>query len=345
MVAHADRDIVYSARYYAPPGSHRTSYFHLYRINPDGTGRTQLTYGDRDDIAPQWSPDGRRVLFLRGDGTVCLTDADGHRLRTLATFVGLDFVTDLTWLPDGRTVSFVHYRDKVQTRTQALWLLDEKTGQSRRFPGATDGEASPDGRWLFLNDDAGPRLISLSGKRLFRVGSDFTRPVWLNPQRLIGVIAGPSYYGPVGLQERDLSGRRQRRLPLRYPKPGPWSVNPPDDDGWLLPSPRPGTVVYALNEHNSTVGALAAFFRVPLSDGAMQFLAEGQFLAWSPDGSRFCTAPGRDTWTYKERKWDGTFRTVWAAPLQVGSSGGGRLKTITPDLVWVTGADWRKRQP
>jgi len=37
--AHADRDILYAARYYAPPGSHRTSHFHLYRINPDGTGK------------------------------------------------------------------------------------------------------------------------------------------------------------------------------------------------------------------------------------------------------------------------------------------------------------------
>ena len=57
--AHADRDIVYSARYYAPPGSHRTSHFHIYRINPDGTGKTQLTFGMLDDYAPKWSADGK----------------------------------------------------------------------------------------------------------------------------------------------------------------------------------------------------------------------------------------------------------------------------------------------
>ena len=60
VTCHADRDIVYAARYYTPPGSHRTSHFHLYRMNPDGTGRRQLTFGSKDDTAPRWSPDGRR---------------------------------------------------------------------------------------------------------------------------------------------------------------------------------------------------------------------------------------------------------------------------------------------
>ena len=86
----------------------------------------------------------------------------------------------------------------------------------------------------------------------------------------------------------------------------------------------------------------AAFFRVSLSDGGMHFLAEGQFLTWSPDGSRFCTAPGRDTWTYPEKRGDGAYKTVWAAPLLVSAYSYGKLKTITPGLVWVVGADWRK---
>ena len=59
----ADRAIVYAARYYAPPGSHRTSHVHIYRINPDGTGTTQLTFGAGDEDSPQWSPDGRQILF------------------------------------------------------------------------------------------------------------------------------------------------------------------------------------------------------------------------------------------------------------------------------------------
>jgi hypothetical protein len=99
--------------------------------------------------------------------------------------------------------------------------------------------------------------------------------------------------------------------------------------------------VYGVNEHNSTVGTDFLFLRLDLSTNTMRAIADGQFLAWSPDGLRFCTAPGRDTLPYS--RWpDGTERTVWAAPLQVGQvNGGGKVKTISRGLVWVTGADWR----
>lgn len=77
--AHADRDIIYAARYYALPGSHRTSHFHLYRVNPDGSGRTQLTFGRMDESAPRWSPDGQQILFTReastGHSLLCLVAA------------------------------------------------------------------------------------------------------------------------------------------------------------------------------------------------------------------------------------------------------------------------------
>lgn len=340
----ADRDIVYSARYYTPPGSHRTSHFHLYRINPDGTGRTQLTFGNSDDSEPQWSPDGRHLLFQRDEEAVCVADANGRRLRTLVSFGGNDFVTNLQWSRDGRGFSFVHNHYVGLKITPTLWLLDTQTGRARRFFGVTEGLPSPDGHWLFLDDGTGQRLLSLSGATSVPLKTDFLGgPVWLDSRRLMGVLAGSSDAGPVTLQEWSRDGHLGRRLLLRFPKAGSWVVQPPDDNGWLLPSPRPGTVIYALNEHNSTVGTLAAFFRVSLPDGAARFLAEGQFLAWSPDGRRFCTAPGRDLWTYPERTWAGRDKWVWAAPLRVGTGAPGKLKTITPGLVWVTGADWRAR--
>ena len=88
IAAQADRDIVYAARYYAPPGSHRTSHFHLYRINPDGTGRTQLTFGNGDEERPHWSADGLRVRFVEDTEspwlqTLCEVNANGGRRRVL----------------------------------------------------------------------------------------------------------------------------------------------------------------------------------------------------------------------------------------------------------------------
>src|SRR5690349_24503011 len=36
---------------------------HIYRINADGTGQVQLTFGERGENAPRWSPDGKLIAF------------------------------------------------------------------------------------------------------------------------------------------------------------------------------------------------------------------------------------------------------------------------------------------
>jgi Tol biopolymer transport system component len=35
----------------------------IYTINPDGSGKTQLTNNDRDDIDPAYSPDGKKIVY------------------------------------------------------------------------------------------------------------------------------------------------------------------------------------------------------------------------------------------------------------------------------------------
>ena len=35
----------------------------IYTIKPDGTGRRQLTRVDGDAISPDWSPNGRKIVF------------------------------------------------------------------------------------------------------------------------------------------------------------------------------------------------------------------------------------------------------------------------------------------
>ena len=37
---------------------------HIWRVNADGSGTTQLTNGGDGETSPRWSPDGRRVAFL-----------------------------------------------------------------------------------------------------------------------------------------------------------------------------------------------------------------------------------------------------------------------------------------
>ena len=264
----SDRDIVYAARYYTLPGSHRTSHFHLYRINPDGTGKTQLTFGNGDEEQPKWSADGRRVTFVEDTGppwiqTLCEINASGGRGRVLRQLTGSAFSNDL------------------QTPGYRLENME-----------AADDQA---------------------------------------PDRHILI---------------DLKSGQRRTLPV-----------PPHADIQDVLLPMPGQdLVYAANNHNSTVGTDYLFYRLNPDPGTMRYLTEGQFLAWSPDGLHFCTAPGRDTAPYERRRvsyssdeYYGSvarkYRLVWFAPLCVRATAGGPMRALTPRLSWVTGADWRRPPP
>ena len=262
--AHADRDIVYSARYYAPPGSYRTSYFHIYRINPDGTGKTQLTFSTTGEFDPRWSPDGKQITFIANPensdlSVLCRMDANGRHQRVLRT------LGEHEYLPEPLTPGYrLEDTDPGAMYTVSHTLVTLKTG----------------------------RRLLLTVPLHFSGGADTLLPV-------------------------------------------------PGSD-----------LVYAVNIHNSTVGSDYLFYRLKPATGKFRYLTEGQFLAWAPNGSRFCVAPGKHTTPYEKRKVPysvqdygqtiARYRLVWSAPLYVRSASGGKMRQLTPRLSYVDGADWRK---
>ncbi len=271
---HADRDIVYSARYYAPPGSHKTSHFHIYRISPDGTGKTQLTFGVNDEFAPRWSADGTQILFATYPAgfalpILCRMRADGRNRRTLGAGKGG------AWPPEPAVPGY---------------RLDNTV--------ADDNSASDKHRLVDLKTGQGLMLI---------------------------------------VPDHDSSDNLS--------------------DDLLLPTPGQD-FVYAANDHNSTVGVEYEFYRLRPGAGTLHRLTEGQFLAWSPNGLRFCVAPGKDTTAYEKRRQPyavepgasaeersgDEYRQVWSAPLYVRAASGGKMRQLTPRLSYVTGADWRKEK-
>jgi hypothetical protein len=260
--AYADRDIVYAARYYTPPGSHRTSHFHLYRINPDGTGRTQLTFGNGDDWEPRWTLDGQYITFseyetLLHSATLCKIDANGRRRRVLKRMAS----DDNSWPP-------------VPMVTQ--YRLDDDVATSYELPD----------KHILVSLKTGQRLTL--------------------------------------------------KVPLHE-----------DSSDDLLPMP---------GNHNTVFKTDYLYYRLNPKTGALHRLIDGQFLVWSPDGSKFCTVPGPNTTPYERRREPRTIRKdasseersnteyvkVWFAPLYVRATAGGPMKQLTPRLSWVTGADWRK---
>lgn len=101
---------------------------HIYRINADGTGQVQLTFGERGENGPRWSPDGKTVAFTtrRDPDTVnqiYLLSVDGGEARRLTTHPTAP--GNLTWAPDGKTIYFVAADDKTADEKEKDRLRDD----------------------------------------------------------------------------------------------------------------------------------------------------------------------------------------------------------------------------
>src|SRR5688572_5796397 len=87
----------------------------IYTMRPDGTGRTAITTG-YDDVTPTWSPDRRRLAFVRIDGvggTIHIMSDKGGRITPL-----LDG-NNPQWSPDGTRIVF----DRVYAGNKDIWVM------------------------------------------------------------------------------------------------------------------------------------------------------------------------------------------------------------------------------
>jgi Subtilase family/RTX calcium-binding nonapeptide repeat (4 copies)/Domain of unknown function DUF11/WD40-like Beta Propeller Repeat len=74
----------------------------IWRVNPDGTGLTQLTALSAGDSFPTPSPDGSRLAFVRG-GALWVGAADGSNPSQIAAGTQ---IRNPAWSPDGGAIAF-----------------------------------------------------------------------------------------------------------------------------------------------------------------------------------------------------------------------------------------------
>jgi hypothetical protein len=115
---------------------HNEKSFHLYQVNADGTGWTQLTDGPYDDLDPIYLPDGKHLMFstTRGHTYVrCMPptnafvlarcDADGRNIYLVSSNNEPDYLPSVAG--DGRVLyTRWEYTDKPLWRAQKLWTVN-----------------------------------------------------------------------------------------------------------------------------------------------------------------------------------------------------------------------------
>ncbi len=127
---------------------------HIWRVNADGSGTTQMTFGTRGESSPRWSPDGQTIAFRarRGDATqIYLLPNAGGESRPLTHHP--TSVSSISWSPDGQAIYFLAsddrtaeekarlqarddvYRFDEDHRQQHLWRVSVADGTEERITG------------------------------------------------------------------------------------------------------------------------------------------------------------------------------------------------------------------
>jgi Tol biopolymer transport system component len=124
----------------------------LWIMNPDGSNRHPITTNLSEVRVPDWSPDGRQVVFQASDdeGNNCIRviDVDGSNLRTIVCDMSMNV---MYFSPDGTKVLF---DGSFPNAPSGVYVVDLEEGEATLVGAALGlsyvfgGSWSPDGRRL-----------------------------------------------------------------------------------------------------------------------------------------------------------------------------------------------------
>jgi dipeptidyl aminopeptidase/acylaminoacyl peptidase len=109
----------------------------IWKVSAAGGAARQLTFGERGDSQPQWSPDGRSISFLSARGAAAGDDAPKAQIFVMHADGGESWkltdakeaVTGYAWSPDSRTIAYV----TVEPRSAAAETEIRKRDDERVF--------------------------------------------------------------------------------------------------------------------------------------------------------------------------------------------------------------------
>ena len=145
--------------------SKRDGNFEIYVMNADGVNQRRLTNNPAKDLAPSWSPDGKRIVFCSDrDGHVpegrvfhtseiYVMDADGSNQLNLTNNPHDD--RSPSWSPDGKRIVFESDRDNDRGHNIEIYVMDadgsNQINLTNNLTNDKDPSWSPDGERIVFS--------------------------------------------------------------------------------------------------------------------------------------------------------------------------------------------------
>jgi len=139
--------------------------YEIYALHSDGSLQRNLTNQSGQDVAPEWSPDGQKIVFVSardGKSQIYVMNADGSAPTRLTNNSAWDGRP--RWSPDGQKIVFVSGRDG----NADIYVMNaDGSAQTRLTNNANSWESppawSPDGRKIAFESNYDIYVVNADG--------------------------------------------------------------------------------------------------------------------------------------------------------------------------------------
>jgi Tol biopolymer transport system component/DNA-binding winged helix-turn-helix (wHTH) protein len=244
-----------------------------------GNTPTRLIYSTQMESSPQYSPDGKKIVFSSnrsGSSEIWVCNSDGSAAVQLTSFDGPSVGTP-RWSADGSRIAF----DSTQASQSDIYVIHAEGGLPQRLTNDTTAEIRPswsrDGRWIYFGSNRSGDWqiwkIPAAGGLAVQVTKQGGREAIESPDGKF-VYYFRSNSGSFGIWRSPVEGGEET-LVLDQVWQGNWAIL---DQGiyFAMPQAKSGTAIRFFSFTTRRVAQVAVLEK-PLTHGPPAF-------AVSPDG-------------------------------------------------------------